>query len=54
VAFYEFTRTMQSYKSIIAENTTLILSTDSDLFKFFKNMSPDTDNLAAQRAAENR
>ena len=38
VDFYEFTRTMQSYKSIIAENTTLILSTDSDLFKFLKNM----------------
>lgn len=40
VAFYEFTRTMQSYKSIIAENTTLVLSTDSDLFKFLKGMSP--------------
>ncbi len=36
VAFYEFTRTMQSYKSIIAENTTLVLSTGSDLFKFLK------------------
>jgi modulator of FtsH protease HflC len=34
VAFYEFTRTMQSYKSIISENTTLVLSTGSDLFKF--------------------
>ena len=41
VAFYEFTRTMQSYKSIIAENTTVVLSTDSDLFKFLKGMSPD-------------
>ena len=40
VAFYEFTRTMQSYRSIIAENTTLILSTDSDLFKFLKGMTP--------------
>jgi membrane protease subunit HflC len=29
VAFYEFTRTMQAYKSLIAENTTLVLSTDS-------------------------
>jgi membrane protease subunit HflC len=54
VAFYEFTRTMESYKSIIAENTTLILSTDSDLFKFLKNMTPDSGNFAAQRAAENR
>jgi len=43
VAFYEFTRTMQSYKSIIAENTTLVLSTDSDLFKFLKGMTPDGD-----------
>ena len=41
VAFYEFTRTMQSYKSIIADNTTLVLSTDSELFKFLKGMSPD-------------
>jgi membrane protease subunit HflC len=41
VDFYEFTRTMQSYKSIIGEGTTLVLSTDSDLFKFLKGMSPD-------------
>ena len=41
VAFYEFTRTMQSYKFIISENTTLVLSTDSDLFKFLKGMTPE-------------
>ena len=41
VAFYEFTRTMQAYKSIIAQNTTLILSTDSDLFKYLKGAAPD-------------
>jgi membrane protease subunit HflC len=40
VRFYEFTRTMQSYTSIISENTTLVLSTDSDLFKFLKGMNP--------------
>jgi membrane protease subunit HflC len=40
VSFYEFTRTMQSYKFIIAENTTLVLSTDSELFKFMKGMDP--------------
>jgi membrane protease subunit HflC len=43
VAFYEFTRTLQSYKSIIADNTTLVLSTDSDLFKFLKGMAPGDD-----------
>jgi regulator of protease activity HflC (stomatin/prohibitin superfamily) len=51
VAFYEFTRTMQSYKSIIAENTTLVLSTGSDLFKFLKGMSPDGDVVPAPRSA---
>jgi len=43
VEFYEFTRTMQSYKSIIGENTTLVLSTDSDLFKFLKGMNADAE-----------
>ncbi len=41
VDFYEFTRTMQAYKSMISENTTMVLSTDSDLFKFIKGMDPD-------------
>ncbi len=54
VAFYEFTRTMQSYKSIIAENTTLVLSTGSDLFKFPKGMSPDGDLIPAPRPGDNR
>ena len=43
VEFYEFTRTMQSYKDIIGNNTTLVLSTDSDLFKFLKGMEPGGD-----------
>ncbi|TDJ68329.1 MAG: protease modulator HflC [Proteobacteria bacterium] len=49
VEFYEFTRTMQAYKSIISENTTLVLSTDSDLFKFLKGMSPDGDAIVGRR-----
>jgi modulator of FtsH protease HflC len=40
VQFYEFTRTMETYKTIIATNTTLILSTDSDLFGFLKTITP--------------
>ncbi len=43
VEFYEFTRTRQAYKDIIESNSTLILSTDSDLFKFLKGMNPDGD-----------
>jgi modulator of FtsH protease HflC len=54
VGFYEFTRTMQSYKPIIAENTTLVLSTGSDLFKFLKGMAPDSDAVPAQRSSDNR
>jgi len=54
VAFYEFTRTMQSYKSIIAENTTLVLSTGSDLFKFLKGMTPGGDVVPAPRSGDNR
>ena len=54
VEFYEFTRTMQSYKAIIAENTTLVLSTDSDLFKFLKGMSPNGVLVRTQRPDEKR
>lgn len=43
VEFYEFTRTMASYPSIIGENTTVVLSTSSDLFKFLKGMNPKTE-----------
>ena len=48
VAFYEFTRTMQTYKAIIAQNTTLVLSTDSDLFKFLKGMTPEASGVASK------
>lgn len=52
-SFYEFTRTMQSYKSIVADNTTLVLSTGSDLFKFLKGMdAAGGPALAQQRARE--
>ena len=54
VAFYEFTRTMQAYKSIIAENTTLVLSTDSDLFKFLKGITPKVSVGPAQRSGDTR
>ena len=53
VAFYEFIRTMQTYKSIIGENTTLVLSTDSDLFKFLKGMTPDVDSTPTHSSGDN-
>jgi modulator of FtsH protease HflC len=54
VSFYEFTRTMQSYKSIIADNTTLVLSTSSDLFKFLKGMTPDGEVVSVERSVGTR
>ena len=39
---------------IIAENTTLVLSTDSDLFKFLKGITPNGDLVPAQRSGDNR
>ena len=38
VEFFEFTRTMQAYKEIFSDGNTLVLSTDSDLFKFLKGI----------------
>lgn len=54
VRFYEFTRTMQAYKSIIADNTTIVLSTDSELFKFLKGITPKGDVVPAQRSGDTR
>jgi modulator of FtsH protease HflC len=54
VTFYEFTRTMQAYKALIADNTTLVLSTDSDLFKFLKGINPKGDVVPTVRSSEQR
>ncbi|MBU0655397.1 MAG: protease modulator HflC [Gammaproteobacteria bacterium] len=35
-SFYEFTRTMDAYTSIVTRDSTMVLSTDSDIFKFLK------------------
>lgn len=39
--FYEFTRTMQAYKDIISSDSTLVLSTESEMFKYLKGMTPE-------------
>lgn len=41
VEFYEFTKTMEVYKQVIGSDTTMILSTDSDLFQYFKGVDPE-------------
>lgn len=48
VEFYEFTRTLQAYKAIVGENTTLVLSAGSGIFKFLKGMNPDDERVAGR------
>ena len=38
--FYKFVKTLETYRSVIDTNTTLILSTDSDLMGLIKRMEP--------------
>jgi len=40
VDFFEFQKSMDMYKSVIKDNTTLMLSTESEAFKFLKGMNP--------------
>lgn len=38
--FYEFQKTMDMYKSVMKDNSTLIMSTTSEAFKYLKSMNP--------------
>ncbi|MEM6468321.1 MAG: protease modulator HflC [Planctomycetota bacterium] len=38
VAFYEFIKTMETYEEMLDQDSTLILTTDSDIFKYLKNI----------------
>ncbi len=37
--FFAFMKTLESYESVIGDNTSLVLSSDSDLFHYLKNSS---------------
>ena len=52
IRFYEFLQTMEVYKSVLGDDTTLVLSTDSDLFKYLKSIDPDKDLPSAKKAAD--
>jgi membrane protease subunit HflC len=41
VEYYELTKTLDSYGSFLTNDTTVILTTDSDLFKFLKKQKPE-------------
>jgi len=41
VEFYEFIKTLETYETMFSNDTTLILTTDSDLFKYLKRIEPN-------------
>ncbi len=40
VAFYEFIKTMETYQEMLGGDSTLIMTTGSDIFKFLKHVNP--------------
>jgi len=38
--FYAFLKTLESYSKIVGGNTSLVLSSDSDIYKYLKSVSP--------------
>jgi len=46
--FYRFLRTMETYQKTLGRDTTLILSTDSDLFRYLKHSVPTNGPGAAR------
>lgn len=43
-SFYQFTRTLDTYRSVITSDATLLLSTDSELYRFLKQTDKPTVN----------
>lgn len=43
-SFFDFLKSMELYKEILDENSTVIMSTDSDLFKRLKHLREDADH----------
>lgn len=43
VELYAFLKTMETYRAVLDSNTTLILSTDSELFEYLKGIEPEAE-----------
>lgn len=41
IDFYEFMKTMETYTEMLDDDSTMILTTDSDIFKYLKAIEPD-------------
>ncbi len=49
---FEFIKTMEAYKKLITGDTTMIFTTDSELFRYLKSSNPKAPNAAAGTAFE--
>lgn len=52
--FYEMMRTLDSYKSILGERTTLVLSASSNLFRLLTNGLPEFKNTPSKKETPNQ
>lgn len=50
---FEFTKTMDAYKKLITTDTTMIFTTDSELFRFLKSSNPQARPAAPAPGAQN-
>ena len=48
--FYAFTRTLEAYQAVMTSDTSLILSTDSDIFRLLKGTSALPETYSAPQA----
>lgn len=39
--FFSFLKTLESYETVIGNNTSLIISSESDIYKYLKNVIPN-------------
>ncbi len=49
--FYEFVRTMDLYEQMMSGDSTVVLSTDSDMFKYLKSVKPEAPAAAKPKPA---
>ncbi|MDF1812832.1 MAG: protease modulator HflC [Verrucomicrobiales bacterium] len=50
--FYEFVKTMALYEKMLSGKSTVVLSTDSDMFKYLKSVEPSTKPADAKPAPQ--
>ena len=39
--FFSFMKTLESYEKVVGENTSMVLSSESDIYKYLKRISPE-------------